>query len=55
MIWATLPDTVFKFKAADVEVGDQGASQLLERLRTAQKDASTGVTLATLLDDGMEI
>jgi membrane protein len=43
------------FKAADLDVDDQRATQLLERLRTAQKDASAGVTLATLLDDGVEV
>lgn len=43
------------FKAADLDVGDPRASQLLERLRTAQKDASAGVTLATVLNDGGEV
>lgn len=43
------------FNAADLDVGDERATQLLERLRAAQKDASEGVTLATVLDSGLDV
>lgn len=43
------------FKAADLDINDPWACQLLERLRAAQKDASANVTLATVLDEGVEI
>jgi membrane protein len=39
------------FSAADLEVDDQRASQLLDSLRAAQKDATAGASLAALLDD----
>jgi len=39
------------FSAADVDVGDHRASQLLDSLRAAQKEATTGASLETLLDD----
>jgi len=42
------------FSAADLDVDEPGASQLLDSLRAAQKDATAGATLATLLDDGAE-
>ncbi|MBC8870965.1 MAG: YihY family inner membrane protein [Planctomycetes bacterium] len=42
------------FKSADLAVDEPGASQLLDSLRAAQKDATAGATLATLLDNGAE-
>jgi len=42
------------FSAADLDVDEPGASQLLDSLRAAQKDATAGATLATLLDNGAE-
>ncbi len=39
------------FSTADLEVDDQRASRLLGSLRAAQKEATAGASLATLLDD----